>query len=384
VLVPTALVAAVLAPRVAPYADAKLLVALSPGIVFGAALGAFGLLRSKVRALRVSAAVLGVAAVLGLALSIVAGYRETQLAPTDRVEAMEDAADHASGGGLWLLNEWEEYGKYFMRDIRLNAAFEAESPRPVELRKPAPIFGRYFDLDDEKLDYLQDFRGIIKRRSPDASRPPASFDLAYANRYYEVWRRSAGETVLAHMPLQRAGRATDRPACRDVRRFVAEAGPGQRLVAARRAELVTLSPRDGSRLPEGWLRAPVRDVVVPTSDGEISGSGTTGAGRFRVWIRGSFARPVEGWVDGQRIGAADEINGPGQWAQIGTVRLQAGSHELRLRRPGLSLAPGNGVNGELGPLALEPVERPSLVSVAPDQARSLCGREWDWIEVVEG
>jgi hypothetical protein len=103
-----------------------------------------------------------------------------------------------------------------------------------------------------------------------------------------------------------------------------------------------------------------------------------------VWIFGSFGRPTEGYVDGRKVGAADEINGPGQWVEIGTVKLGAGPHELRLRRPGRSLAPGDVARSQLGPLALEPVERPSLVSVAPDQAGSLCGREWDWIEVVEG
>ena len=34
-----------------------------------------------------------------------------------------------------------------MRDVKVNAAFEAESPRPAEMRKPRPIFGRYYDLD---------------------------------------------------------------------------------------------------------------------------------------------------------------------------------------------------------------------------------------------
>jgi hypothetical protein len=155
-----------------------------------------------------------------------------------------------------------------------------------------------------------------------------------------------------------------------------------RLVAARRPELVTLSPRDD--VPPNWLNGPTPQSVTPTAAGAIDGSETTPAGRFRVWIQGSFGRPVEAWVDGERIGSADEIDGPGQWEEVGTVRLDAGSHDLRLRRPGFSLAPGNGVDGVLGPLALEPLERPGLVSVPPAEAERLCGREWDWIELVEG
>jgi hypothetical protein len=116
-------------------------------------------------------------------------------------------------------------------------------------------------------------------------------------------------------------------------------------------------------------------IVVPTSPGEVSGARATRAGRFRVWIAGSFGRPTEGYVDGRRVGAADEINGPGQWVEIGTVRLARGRHELRLRRPGRSLAPGNAVRGQLGPLALEPIKAPRLVSVAPSDAARLCGRQ---------
>ena len=107
------------------------------------------------------------------------------------------------GGGLWLVNEWEEFAKYFMRDIKVNAAFEAESPRPAEMRKPRPIFGRYYDLDALTLEYVNSFPGIIKRRSPAASRPPASFKLSYENDYYEVWRQQDGPAVIEHLPLQR-------------------------------------------------------------------------------------------------------------------------------------------------------------------------------------
>jgi hypothetical protein len=383
ILVPTALVAAVLAPRLAPYADAKLLVLLTPAIVFAAALGALELMRSGPRPVRLVGIVAAVAATGGILLSDAYGYRQVQLAPPDRVEAMEDAADHAQGGGLWLVNEWEEFAKYFMRDIRVNAAFEAESPKPVDLRKPAPIFGQYFDLDDETLEYLLGFQGIIKRRSPDASRPPASFDVVYANDYYEVWRRQPGTRVLAHLPLQSAVDATAFPRCRDVRRLAGGARPGQRLVAAARPEPVMLSPRAAPDRPAGWVDGDKPGIVVPTSPGEVSGARTTRGGRFRVWIAGSFGRPTAGYVDGRRIGAADQINGPGQWLEVGTVRLPAGRHELRLRRPGRSLGPGDGVRGQLGPLVLEPIEASRLVSVAPSEAARLCRRQWDWIEVVD-
>ncbi len=383
-LAPTALVAAALTPKLSPYADGKLLVLLSPAIVFAAVLGGLELLRVRPRALRAAGGLALMAATAGVLWSDALGYRETQLAPSDRIAAMEDAADHARGGGLWLVNEWEEYAKYFMRDIRVNAAFEAESPRPVELRRPAPIFGRYYDLDAQEVEYVLGFPGIIKRRSPDASRPPASFRMVYVNRYYEVWRRREGDTVTAHLPLQRPLDPTARPHCDAVKRLAARARSGQRLVGAWRPELVTMDPRKAADRPAGWIDGPTSKSVTPTSTGEASAIRKTGGGRFRAWVFGSFGRPTSGFVDGRRIGAADEINGPGQWLELGTPRIAPGRHELRLHRPGPSLAPGNAVRGVLGPLALEPVSRPRLVQVDRSDAAQLCGREWDWIEVVEG
>ena len=146
-LIPMAVVGALLAPSLSPYAGGKLLVVLSPAVVLMAAIGGFALLAKRIRWLQVLAG-LGLAVMIaGVLVSDGLGYREATLAPPDRIDAMTDAADHATGGGVWLVNEWEEFAKYFMRDIKVNAAFEAESPRPAEMRKPRPIFGRYYDLD---------------------------------------------------------------------------------------------------------------------------------------------------------------------------------------------------------------------------------------------
>jgi hypothetical protein len=110
----------------------------------------------------------------------------------------------------------------------------------------------------------------------------------------------------------------------------------------------------------------------------------TPAGRFRVWIKGSFGRATEAQVDGRVVGRAKGINTPAQWLDVGELELPAGRHRLKLRRPGFGLGPGDAWRGELGPLALEPIGGQRLVSVAPKDVRRLCGRKWDWIEVVRG
>ena len=243
-----------------------------------AAIGGFTLLAKRLRWLQFVAGLALTVMVVGLFVSDSLGYSVATLAPPDRLDAMTDAAAHAEGGGTWLVNEWEEFAKYFMRDIRVNAAFEAESPRPAEMRKPRPIFGRYYDLDALTLPYVQSFPGIIKRRSPSASRPPASFKLSYRNEYYEVWRRQAGPSVIEHLPLQRRHHATDRPACDDVRALAAQARPGDRLIAASRPEIALLDPLNAGLRPRGWVPnvdppgtvtpvTPGRDAVQPGAEG---------------------------------------------------------------------------------------------------------------------
>ncbi|MGH8573876.1 MAG: hypothetical protein ACREX8_15080, partial [Gammaproteobacteria bacterium] len=68
--------------------------------------------------------------------------------------------------------------------------------------------------------------------------------------------------------------------------------------------------------------------------------------------------------------------------QVGTVDLARGMHRIKLQRPGPSAAPGDAWRGELGPVALESSAPPRLTTVMPAQAERLCGREWDWIELV--
>jgi hypothetical protein len=362
-----------------------LLVVLSPAVVLLAATGALGLLAERARWVRgLGGAGLAVV-VAGLLVTDSFGYREATLAPPGRIAAMEDVADHAGGGSVWLVDEWEEFAKFFMRDIKVNAAFEAESPRPAELHRPRPIFGRYYDLDELTLPYVEFFPGIIKRRSPAGSRPPANYELDYANDYYEAWRRVSAPRVIEHLGLQSPHRATARPICERVRALASRAQEGDWLVAAARPHTALLDPLHAGLRPRLWVQnVSAPDTVVPVSPGEMRVQRRTGGGRFRVWIRGSFGRPTSAYVDGREVGAAHEINTPGQWVQVGEVQLSPGEHEIVLRRPDSGLGPGDAWRGELGPVALEPARPPRLVTVAPRRAEALCGREWDWIELTRG
>ena len=108
----------------------------------------------------------------------------------------------------------------------------------------------------------------------------------------------------------------------------------------------------------------------------------TEGGRYRVWMKGSFGRPTAAYIDGRKVGEADQINTPGQWEQIGGAGARQGHAPGQARAPGAPSAPGDGWRGVLGPVALERVEPSRLITVTPERATRLCGRDWDWIELV--
>ena len=383
ILMAVTLVAATyLVPRLSPYAGGKVLALASPVAVMGACLGAWAL-AARWRAAGALAAVLMAA---GILWSDALAYHDVKLAPIDRMEALEEVGEQFSDTrGLVLYNEPEEFAKVYSGGAPINGASEAITPKQIQLRAPQNFQARYFDLDEQLLSYVQDFAGIVKRRSPSASRPPSNFRLVFVNDWYEGWRRDPkAPRVLDHLPLQGVHSATGVPACSAVIALAKRAVPGDRLVAASRRAMPRLDTA-AARRSFAWAPHPYLPgmVVTPTPGTAAAQVLVKAPGRFRAWVAGSFTRPIEVFVDGRRVGAAEGVNNLGQWLPAGTITLEPGRHRLALLRGGGDLTPGDGYSGELGPLVLEPLERPtSLVDLRPRDAGKLCGRPWDWIELV--
>lgn len=378
---PVVVVMALVTPRVSPYADAKTLMLMAPAVTLLGGLGAAALGRRK-PALGIALGALMLGAVLG---SDAFAYHAVKLAPTDRMESLRDLNRHLAGdAGLALFNEPEEFAKVLLDDTRHNASTEAITPAQVLLRAPQAFGNLYFDLDEQTLEYVTRFPTIVVRRSPVASRPPASYESTYANEHYEVWRRTARPEVAEHLPLQGVHQVAAVPDCGEVMAMARRARRGQVLVAAPAPTLVTLDTVEATRSP-GWNPHPYRPRMVLTgTPGQATATvSVSRPGRYRAWIAGSFGRPITAYVDSEPIGTAVGVNNVGQWHQVGTTTLTAGAHELEIRRPPGDLDPGDGYAGELGPLTLERIEERPLRRVDPDDARAeLCGREWDWIERV--
>ena len=93
-------------------------------------------------------------------------------------------------------------------------------------------------------------------------------------------------------------------------------------------------------------------------------------------------------VDQLTIGSIEtQIAGPGEYTEFGLVRLSPGAHQLLIHYESKPLSPGTGTPAQLpypsGPILISSApDDPSLRYVPPSEAGKLCGRRWDWLEVV--
>jgi hypothetical protein len=376
------LVMLVVYPRVSPYAQGKLLAMGSPAVVF-VALAALAGVRGRLA--RPALAVVAALMVAILASDALA-YSHDRVAPTGRIEAIRQVGDHFSGQGLVLWNEFEEYSKYFARAARISSPFEAVTPQQVQLRTPTYFYGHYFDLDEELLSFVESDPLIVTRRSPSGSRPPANFQLAYQNKYYLGWRRTATPQILQHLPEQQPYSSAATVACPALKAMVKGAHNAE-LVAAIPPELVSFQPLSDPHRSGGWIPDPVQAGAVTTliaghAEGALS---VAGGQRYAVWVQGDFPRKLYVQVDGRTVGWVAGSNTPGQWLQAASVRLSPGRHLVRLLTTAghlHHLGPGEWAYGTIGAAALQAQTPERLRTVPLARWRTLCGRRADWVELV--
>ena len=150
-----------------------------------------------------------------------------------------------------------------------------------------------------------------------------------------------------------------------------------------RARLLLLDPQRARVLPAGW--GELDEGVVLSTPGLLRQRFVVSeGGRYRVWLKGDFARPVEVAVDGRALGEVGYQSGnEGNFGTPLDVTLRPGRHVLAVERGGGGLRPGDGGVSRLLAVAVEPVgAAASPRTLDPDDWRLLCGRRIDWVEVV--
>jgi hypothetical protein len=369
------------------WTDAKLLVITSPIVVLMAAVGVESLRRGG---RKVEAALVGGAIAAGVLLSNAFTYHDTNLQPTDRYEELLEIGERFEGSQPTLTPEFDEFYFYALPEMAADGPGNAQRSERLARLTDGSFggYGRSYDLDQIPLDSIKQYATIVARRRPEASRPPAGFELAFRGDYYDVWRRTDPDRALAHEPAGFDLHATGEVPCGEVRRLARDAESlGGELAYVERPGVVTVDSRRLQRLKRspGWPEIP--DGIALYTPGELTVRvDVPGGGRWRIWLKGDIGREVSVSVDGQPVGSVSyESGNEGNYAKPLEVDLTAGTHRLTLQRGGGSPAPGDATPSKLVAVVLEPEparQPPTVETMSPAAWRELCDRDVDWIEAV--
>jgi hypothetical protein len=175
--------------------------------------------------------------------------------------------------------------------------------------------------------------------------------------------------------------------------MVAGAPPGSSLVLAQSPPAIGYDVLHATVRSSGWIEDAepyTPDAVTPLTPGSAGKIvHVPRAGRYQVWLQGSFPRAIRVTLDGHTVGSVSGWNTPGEWMQAGTTNVGAGAHALDIFRGGGGLAPGDGGTGndggkgEIGDVELVADQPERLSTVALGQWRRLCGVQADWVELVK-
>jgi hypothetical protein len=380
-----------------PWVDGKALATASPALPFAAALGAGWL---AARGLRAAAVAAGGALAAGVLWSNALAYGGVHLAPGDQFEELEEIGELIDGEEPTLMTSYEPFAvRHFLREGDSEGVSELRRRR-IPLRE-GDVVEKGFSADTDLLDpaALGVYRTLVLRRSPAASRPPSPYRLVWQGEFYEVWQRPSGQPTLpGRVGLGDRYDPLAQPDCDEV---AALAAGGDLLAASGESPIVI--PLSQAEYPPSWSTPDTRFAPVPTGEGSIeatvqvepespplTGSDPMSGGgsdprTYEIWLGGSLGSGYEVFVDGSPVGdGRHDLSNSGGYVRLGGAQLEPGTHDVEVRLSGPDLHPGSaGSHGAVGPLVLSPSEAADreFVTVPADDYRSLCGREWDWIEV---
>lgn len=399
-----------------PWVMGKSLAISSPVLLAVALIGA-GMLWSRFRRGVRRDVMLGSAGVALLAImafgvlwSNVRAYHDALLAPYQRMSELAHIGGLVGGHSPTFINDYEVYADRHFE--RAGAPTEPAEYRPADLpttRGVLLVKTAYADLDSFSVSTLFPYRSIVVRNSPVESRPPSIYRLIYQGSYYELYQRPAvpRRRIVLHLPLgdqvtyPYCGAAENGPtlplcsiapaavpACSEVQRLARLAtASGGSLVAYQRPLPVVIRG-DDVQWPAQWIHDDVgHSLTADTPGTALAHIVLPDEQTYRLWLGGLFTRGFKVAVDGRPLGlVANQISDIDGYVPVARLRLRAGVHTVAITYPSASLGPGSGDNQytTLDEIAFQPLQQPAtqMLQVAPGNARTLCGRPLDWIEVV--
>jgi hypothetical protein len=377
--------------RSTPYAASKVMLIVSVAVVLIVTMGAAALSDAR---RRIEAWILIATLAAGVLWTDGLTYRYDSVAPSGKLHELAAIDSRYNGQGPVLFPYGDSFANYLLHDLTPSTSYQpGVQPVPVRNYTPFQQFQLRWDTDNINPPFLDSFRLLVADGSPAFSRPPGNWELIDRGRYYNVWRRTSRVTVIEHVGFGTYPYSSQVPRCGVVTRTARTAiRDHARLAYVLGSTTATLIPARQKSLPPGWV--PVGgdpDELIPREGpGSINGEITAPrSGSYQVWFDGDFSQKFTVSVDGHQVGSIINQLGPLQQAtKIATIQLTAGRHTVTISRPAAnSLLPGaddpNPNNRAVGPLMFVNNSPNYTVStIAPKQAKTLCGKSLDWLEII--
>jgi len=389
--VPLALIAAaaggaLISQRYSIYFEAKAYMVAAPAVGMATAAGLLWLHRSTVRAELVAIA-MGVLLAATVIASDALVYAGAWVTPRERFEELAAIANRFRGEGPMLVNEREEYAKYFLRDSRPWESWGAWQPdRGLRVDSMRFDVGHTPDFDDYTPAHMSRFRLLLERRRPGGSAPPGNFEPVSETPHYRVWRRIA-PSPRAHLALgqQLDGSASlncDEPQVAELLKTARATSTGLRIAKPRSLSVVSRPQRWHV---EGNTGAAADPRFISWRGAVASTEPALSPGSYDAYIQGSFGPGVRLSINDRTIGETfGDLGLQDGWQRLGTVVAGASASKAVLR--GLDKPwwqAGSKRSDVVGPLAFSPLARETeIVEVGARASSRLCGRELDWIELL--
>jgi hypothetical protein len=346
----------------------------------------------------------------GVMWSNVLGYHDATLAPRPALSELQHIGGLVAGKGPTFVNDYEVYAdRHFLREGDPVEPAEYRSV-PLALREGTVLTkSAWSDIDSFPLSTLEPYRSLVLRRSPAESRPPSIYDLVYRGRYYELWQRPEQPSVriIEHVPLGESNalpycgatqNAANRPLCsadpvavppcKQIQALGRRASQLHATLLAYQRPAPVVARGNQTQWPVRWSSDPAARTLTPNTPGTARVHiYVDGGQRYELWLDGSFARGFEVTIEGQYLTTvSNELSSADGYVPVTEFDLGPGIRTIGLRYPHSGIAPGSGDNSltSLSAIVLQPLQSPAseLIHLAPSQAKRLCGRSLDWIEIV--
>jgi hypothetical protein len=380
--------AVVISSRYAIYFDAKSYMALAPSLGLASAAGVLWLYLRRSARERIGGLVLGVLLAAGVLVSDAYVYAGSWTTPKDRFQEMIDIGERFRGEGPMLINEREEYSKYFLRDSLPWESWGSWQPDRGLRFSTVPAVPTTPDFDYYTSEHMARFKLLLERRRPGGSLPPSNFRVVHETEHYRVWRRVANPPR-EHLPLGLKGLSgTSHLDCSDptARRLIERARrTGSRVRAAYAGNVPVVTGPGLWEQFANWGLTPTEGFVSWRSGFAIARKPPLDRGRYTAYLQGSFGPGIRVYIGEKQLGEAfGDLGIQDGWQPLGVATVKRNEPTVVLL--GLeksALRPGSRRYDMVGQLAFVPEpENRKVTDLDGRRARELCGKRLDWVELL--